>query len=246
MKGVPWTRDDIIVAYALYCITPLSKINMSNQTIKDVADIIHHSKGSLILRMQNFRYIDPKAKSGMAHVAKTDVLVYNEFKNDWGSLSVKAENLTGLALFDASPEHGAKPLSSLTDRSKTTRERAFFKKAVAANYNGACCITGVSTGALLIASHIKPYWRCRTEQERTTPENGLLLNAIHDMAFDKGYITIDKKLRIHVSTALNDQRDNDFIRFWFSDLEGCRIACPSRFAPNPRFLEYHNDEVFLG
>lgn len=29
-----WSREDIIIAYALYCVTPLGKINPSNKVIQ--------------------------------------------------------------------------------------------------------------------------------------------------------------------------------------------------------------------
>ena len=34
-RGKPWTREELIVAYALYCVIPFSKLNNSNRTIKD-------------------------------------------------------------------------------------------------------------------------------------------------------------------------------------------------------------------
>ena len=37
VKGRPWTREELIVAYALYCVIPFSKLNNSNKTIKDAA-----------------------------------------------------------------------------------------------------------------------------------------------------------------------------------------------------------------
>ena len=54
-----WSREDIIIAYALYCVTPLGKINPSNKVIQQVAEIIPHSVASIVMRMRNFRYIDP-------------------------------------------------------------------------------------------------------------------------------------------------------------------------------------------
>ena len=39
-RGKPWTREELIVAYALYCVIPFSKLNNSNRTIKDAAEII--------------------------------------------------------------------------------------------------------------------------------------------------------------------------------------------------------------
>ena len=94
-----WSREDIIIAYALYCVTPLRKINPSNKVIQQVAEIIPHSVASIVMRMRNFRYIDPKVSSGLKNVAKADRMIYEEFKHDWGSLSLEAETLTGLAIF---------------------------------------------------------------------------------------------------------------------------------------------------
>ena len=137
-----WSREDIVVAYALYCVTPLKQINPRNRTIQQVAEIIPHSVASVVMRMRNFQYLDPQAGSGLRNVAKADKLIYEEFKHDWGALSLEAETLTGLDLFDSSPLQGAKPLSSITDHGRVSRERHFFKRAVLAAYNDRCFISG--------------------------------------------------------------------------------------------------------
>lgn len=49
--------------------TPLGKINPSNKVIQQVAEIIPHSVASIVMRMRNFRYIDPKVSSGLKNVA---------------------------------------------------------------------------------------------------------------------------------------------------------------------------------
>ena len=127
-ERVTWSREDIIVAYALYCITPLNDMRPSNKLIQQVADGFSHSVSSLVMRMKNFAAIDPNSKvKGATHAAKADRLIFDEFKNDWGTLSVQAESLTGLALFDANPINGAKPLSSLTDKNRVSREHLFLR-----------------------------------------------------------------------------------------------------------------------
>lgn len=68
-----WSREDIVVAFALYCVTPLSKINPSNKVIQQVAEIIPHSVASIVMRMRNFQFIDPKVSSGLKNVAKADL-----------------------------------------------------------------------------------------------------------------------------------------------------------------------------
>ena len=58
-KGKPWTREDVIIAYALYCVIPFSKVNNSNQTIKDAAAIMDRSSASLKMRICNLAALDP-------------------------------------------------------------------------------------------------------------------------------------------------------------------------------------------
>lgn len=114
-KKVAWSREDIIIAYALYRITPLNDIRQTNKLIQQVADGFSHSIGSLVMRLRNFAAIDPNSTiKGATHVAKADRLIFDEFKNDWGALSATAESLTGLTLFKVKPINGAKPLSSPT------------------------------------------------------------------------------------------------------------------------------------
>lgn len=239
-----WSREDIIIAYALYCVTPLNQINPSNKAIQQVSEIIPHSVASIVMRMRNFQHIDPKAGEGLRNVAKADKLIYEEFKHDWGELSVQAEQLTGLALFDASPLQGARPLSSLTDRSRVSRERHFFHKAVFSAYDCHCYISGCRIPIMLKASHIKPYSKCRTESERTNPENGICLNVFYDMAFDQGLMTITPSRKVFISPIVKTLSDDEFTRKWLMELEGSVLPPPPRFPPRRDFLEYHNDEIF--
>ena len=60
-ERVAWSREDIIVAYALYCITPLNAIRPSNTLIQQVACGFSHSVSSLVMRMKNFAAIDPNS-----------------------------------------------------------------------------------------------------------------------------------------------------------------------------------------
>lgn len=246
MSRRSWSREDIIIAYALYCVTPFNKINPKNEVIKQVAEQFDFSLSSLIMRMQNFRNIDSEGEDGLKNVAKLDKEIYQEFKHDWGALSFKAEELTGLALFDDTPLQGAKPLSSLTDRNRTKRERAFFRKAVLSSYDYKCCMSGLSVPNMLVASHIKPFNKCRTADKRMNPENGLCLNTFYDKAFDSGFITVLPNLSIKISTIAKTFEEDEFAKTWLLDLEGLKITTPTRFSPKREFLEYHNDVIFKG
>lgn len=61
----------------------------------------------------------------------------------------------------------------------------------------------------MVASHIKPWKASDSKTERLAPDNGLLLNALHDKAFDQGLITITKDLKIVVSGAVGREMPED-------------------------------------
>lgn len=121
--------------------------------------------------------------------------------------------------------------------------QSFFRSAVLTSYNSACCITGINNPELLLASHIKP-WRDSSPDEKTNPQNGLCLNALHDKAFDNGFITVTPDLIIHISSSISDIYNGETVEKFFKRYNNVRITAPEKFAPSKEFLEYHNDTVF--
>jgi len=106
-----------------------------------------------------------------------------------------------------------------------------------------CCITGINITSLLRASHIKPWTASNDINEKANPQNGLLLNALHDVAFDKGFITITPEYKLLVSSQLPLEDDwGDF----FAQYNGLEIRKPTKFLPAREFIEYHNDVIFKG
>ena len=118
----------------------------------------------------------------------------------------------------------------------------FFRKAVLAAYEDRCCITGIKQRELNNASHIKP-WK-DDEDNRTNPQNGLCLNALHDRAFDKGLITILPNFKIQISRHLDDVKNDDTIKVYFKQYHGKEIIKPHKFLPIKAFLEFHNENIF--
>ena len=92
-RGKPWTREDVIIAYALYCVIPFSKVNNSNQTIKDAAEVMGRSPASLKMRICNLAALDPDflatGRAGLTSVANLDREVFAEFSSDWQRLSAR-------------------------------------------------------------------------------------------------------------------------------------------------------------
>ena len=126
----------------------------------------------------------------------------------------------------------------------TTRaNQAYFRNSLLDIYGHRCCVTGMNVEPLLIASHIKPWSVSDPKTERLAPENGLLLDALHDKAFDQGFITIDLDLRVRVSGRVpRGESWSDLL--WRYDRQQIRL--PSRALPRRDFIEYHNDVVFRG
>lgn len=128
-RGKPWTREDTIIAYALYCVTPFSKINNSNQTILEAANRIDRSPKSLKMKMCNLAALDPDfLASGRSSlwggITKLDREVYAEFSHDWSGLSAAAERLLDMPSstlrnrFIMGPAAGAR---RPTQRSRTSK-----------------------------------------------------------------------------------------------------------------------------
>ncbi len=69
--------------------------------------------------------------------------------------------------------------------------QGLFREALLRRWNGRCAITGVDVAELLRASHIKPWAHCASDAERLDPDNGLLLAANWDAAFDQGLVTFE-------------------------------------------------------
>lgn len=251
-RGKTWTREDTIIAYALYCTIPFSKVGNSNQTIKSVAERIGRSPASLKMKICNLAALDPdflaSGRVGLwGGISKLDREVFGEFSSDWQRLSSLAEDLAGMPLFDlAEPVYNGpdkrrkKTYAEITDK----QARRFFRKSVVAAYEGRCCISGVSVPQLLIASHIKPYYQSDLS-ERANPANGLLLNAFYDRAFDLGIMTVLPDLTIKISDAVDREHADKITQEWLFGVEGMKIKRPARFAPNRDLLAYHNEYVFL-
>jgi len=246
-----WTREELIVAFNLYCKIPFGRIHIRNPLIIELAKAIGRTPSAVSWKLANFARLDPALKkrniAGATHGAQGEVDIWNEFNNDWEKLAFESERLlqtmTGSAP-DAIDDLGEFP----EGRTRETMVRArinqgFFRASVLAAYGARCCITGLSIPQLLNASHIVP-WSVDVKN-RTNPRNGLCLNVIHDRAFDCGLLTVTPELTVRVSPKLKidagDKAAQDLLRRF----EGASISLPRRFVPDEKFLQYHNDNVFV-
>jgi putative restriction endonuclease len=247
-----WSRDELIVAFNLYCKTPFTKINATNKSVKELAPLLGRSVSAVALKLANFARLDPALQqrniSGMTHGSKAEAEIWNEFSGNWDKLAYQSEMILA-KLKNGTIENTAEiktedlPAEGKERESivKTRVNQSFFRKTILASYNNRCCITGMSIPDLLVASHIVP-WAVDIKN-RMNPCNGLCLNALHDKAFDKGFITITLGFEVKVSDKLKKghSESNGFL----ISFDAKKITLPQRFFPAREFIEYHNKFIFI-
>ena len=249
-----WSREELIIAFNLYCKTPFAKINATNKTIIDLAKIIGRSPSALALKLVNYARLDPALQkrgiSGMSHGSKAEIDIWQDFNDNWEKLSYESELI--LAIYKGQPIERSAGISldpiAIEGKERETFvwtrvNQSFFRNTVLASYNYHCCITGISVPELLVAGHIVP-WSV-DKKNRMNPLNGICMNALHDKAFDKGLMTITPDYFIHLSEKLEKYIDKSSSESFFLPYTDRKIILPQKFLPDKKFLEFHNKEIFI-
>ena len=255
MSSGLWTKEQVKLAFHLYCQLPYCRIHGRNPEIIELARLIGRTADATAMKMLNIASLDPAitstGRSGLGNASALDREVWAEFHADWERLAIECEMLRrGLGLNAEPTNDEVNEILVPEDFTGETRtvvteqriKQHFFRRAVLSSYRGKCCMSGLSEPRLLIASHIVPWSKDKTN--RLNPSNGLCLSAIHDRAFDKGLITLSDDFRIAISRELRN-RDEPFVRDVLLPLEGRVIELPERFAPTREFVSRHRTEVFL-
>lgn len=250
--GELWSREELILAFGLYCRIPFQKTKANNPIVIELAKSLHRSPASVARKLGNFGSFDPVLQkrhvTGLIHVSKLDREIWDEFHNDWNKLVLEEMRLRDKIGLKQQTEKAIAEIlvqpHGPSERSVTRKARihqAFFREAILSSYEDTCCVTGLRIRECLIASHIVPW--SKSEKLRTDPHNGLCLSATFDRLFDNGFMTITNDLIIVVSKRLRDsgeKRTADLIGRY----HGAPITRPRRFLPSPAHLEWHRDNVF--
>lgn len=250
-----WTREELILAINLYCKLSFGRLHSRNPEVRNLANLIGRTPGSVAYKLVNFASLDPSLKArgikGASNASNLDREIWKEFFNHWDVLPFESEKLLAKIKNTSVEKLNHIPESELPKEGKTRElvvkvrvNQSFFRNSVMASYNNTCCITGIQQAELLIAGHIKP-WSV-DEKNRLNPQNGIAINALHDKAFDSGLITISTDFKIKVSQILLKQKTSQTIENYFIRYHNQNIILPSRFLPDPEFLDYHNQVTFKG
>lgn len=103
-----------------------------------------------------------------------------------------------------------------------------------------CPFTNVTNRAVLRASHIIPWSRCSSNEDRLSGFNGLTLSPFFDVLFDKGLISFQNNGQVLISTQITP------------DIVHALNLSPSMVVnlhningERNRFLEYHRENIFI-
>lgn len=256
-----WSEEETLLALYLYFQLPFGKLHSRNPEIQQLAAALGRPSNSVAMKLCNFASLDPKitdsGRKGLAGASKLDRSMYAEFGQNWSGLVARAANLWAeqvkadgiephpTRLKDQRAEFRFEPYQGASITQVLVNQRVgqeFFRRAVLANYEDTCCVTGIADARLLTASHIKPWGK--DAENRHNPANGLLLSATLDRAFDRGLITVDGDLRIMVSRQLRESVSRE-TRQYFQQFEQAALRPAVRFDPDPAFLDWHRTQCFV-
>jgi putative restriction endonuclease len=227
-----WTREESIIVFNLYCKIPFKNSSKFHPEVIRVANLIGRTPSAVNMKIGNFGSFDENLKKkgivGLENTSKLDKEIWDEFNGNWDELAFMSEQLveklSGNEIVEEKYPLGEEKIGVVKQRVNQN----FFRKAILASYNETCCITGINTEKLLVASHIMP-WSVSDSTNKTNPRNGLCLNALHDKAFDKGLLTVTDKYIIHVSSDIRDVYDGKTVEEFFGRYEGEKIILPEKF-----------------
>ena len=219
-----------------------------------MAGLIERTPGSVAMRLNNFAAVDPfhqrRGILGLPGGKKQVEPIWNEFIENKEDLLFESERILAGMENRSLEEKFSGALQDIQrlkgeDRFREVKTRVnqnVFRQIVTANYLGRCAVSGIDISDFLVASHIVPW--SKNEKERLNPENGICLSSLYDKAYDKGYIGINERYEVILSTAIKKKEKEPYYKPWFAPLSSMKINLPQKYFPAKSFLQYHMDVVF--
>lgn len=244
-----WTRDEMLIAFNLYCKIPFGQIHNKNPKIIQLAAKLNRTPSSVSWKLANLARFDESLKmrniKGASHGSRLEKEIWDEYYKDPEQIIYESEKLLFeynlfIDVENKDTVYIKKHLlgHDVTRNVKCRVNQNFFRSMVLATYENRCWISGICNSKLLIAGHIIP-WSVNAK-ERLNPSNGICLNALFDKAFDTGLITITPDYVVVISECL--LKNN--CKGYFSQFNHMQLKAPRRFLPNKEFLSYHNKKIF--
>ena len=252
MKNL-WSRDELMLAFNLYCRIPFGKMHKSNPDIIALAGTISRTPDAVAMKLVNFASLDPVQRKrgirGLSHAGKEEKRIWEEFHGDWENMAAESQEAIlkrrGLRKTIHDDDEQWKDRLSATESVRLVRSRLvqqFFREVVLASYESTCAVCSLGLPELLNASHIIPW--SEDIKRRADPQNGIALCALHDRAFDRGLLSINHDYRILVSKNAKLPAPPRLHTVGLLDIEGQPLRLPTRFLPDPQALAFHREHVY--
>lgn len=262
--GKRWTRDELLILLNLYIKLPFGQFDQRQAVIRDVAERMQRTPGSVAMKLCNLASLDPalreRGRKGLPGASDLDRQVWKEFSGNREAFAPVSEQAFR-HLFGAGEDDEVDVVKGVGVR-VTKQEKAIyegptsgvaqvkvrlaqgvFRQMILNAFDGKCGITGIPMRELLVASHIRP-WN-KFPEDRLDERNGLCLSRLHDAAFDRGLITFDEDSRLVLSKSLKDHLPQQALRDNFVAYEGGHLQLPPQaVGPKSEFLRYHRERIF--
>jgi predicted restriction endonuclease len=244
MPGKPWSREETLAAFNLYCRTPFGRLHSKNPEIIQLSKILGRSANSVAMKCGNLASFDPALRSrgikGLSKASRLDYEIWESFEQDPEQTGFQSESQYAKIM--------NKPLQQAEivewhdidglDREAITKVRVnqyLFRSIILSSYREECAICKLPVLNLLVACHIVP-WSVDLHN-RMNPHNGICLCSLHDRAYETGIVLIDEHFVVRIGKTARCYRSNDAFMRFFVEFEGNTITLPDRWHPDPVFLQ---------
>ena len=90
-----WTRQQLLVAFALYCRMPFGRLHSRNPEIMRIASAIGRTPSALAMKLVNIASLDPEitdtGRSGLKNASANDRAMWDELQENWDGFAVKSD-----------------------------------------------------------------------------------------------------------------------------------------------------------
>lgn len=242
-----WDDDETRFLFWVHLTESSSDLQSGSFRIHEVARLLNRTPGSIHRKLEDIRSNNPSYIASGRKPTNCAVRV----RELWSELNDNLEASMGrmrdsyLAVCGQVVESSELYLDSYIPRGydvpmEATRRQGqqLFRLLVATGFDRRCCITGMATLPLLVASHIKP-WSESTPEERIDPSNGLLLNRLHDGLFDRHLMTLDEDMRILYAESVRQDNTDDIFEDFFGRYEGRKVSFPVEHTKVESYMSHH-------
>jgi 5-methylcytosine-specific restriction enzyme A len=141
--------------------------------------------------------------------------------------------------YGSSPQSPLALAATTATQFVTVRSKQYLFRRRLLTVERSCRITGVEDLRFLRASHIQPWAKCHTGDQRVDGSNGLLLTSQADFLFDRGWITFEDSGALVRSSRLPEMVVSKI---------GLKLKpgrkCGSFSASQAKYLDFHRNAVF--